>query len=356
MKILHSADWHMDSPLVGRTEAQTTLLRQQLLALPGKVLSAAQAEGCDLVLLSGDLFDGPCTPESLSALKTALAETDIPVCIAPGNHDFYSPTSPWATETWPANVHIFTKNAISSLVFPELNCRVYGGAFTGPEAPALLEGFRADCTERYAIGVLHGDPTQKNSPYCPISTEQVENSGLDYLALGHIHKGGAFHSGSTLCAWPGCPQGRGFDELGEKGVLIITLAETAESRFLKLNSPRFYDLETEAVPDPATALAALLPPVGSDDVYRVTFTGESAPMDLPALAERFSQFPNLELRDRTVPPLDIWGAAGEDTLEGVYFGILHTAMENSSGADAARILLAAKISRQILNGQEVKLP
>lgn len=356
MKILHSADWHMDSPLVGRTAEQTALLRKQLLALPGKVMTAAKNEGCDLVLLSGDLFDGACSAESIAALKTALAETEIPVCIAPGNHDYVSPSSPWAVENWPANVHIFTKNAITSVAFPALNCRVYGAAFTGTDAPSLLDGFRADCTERYAVGVLHGDPTQKNSPYCPVSAEQVENSGLDYLALGHIHKGGEFRAGSTLCAWPGCPQGRGFDELGEKGVRIVTLEETAESRFLPLDTVRFYDLEAEVTTDPTAALAAVLPPVGSDDLYRVTLTGESNPIDLIALAEQFARFPNLELRDRTVPPLDIWGSAGDDTLEGVYFGLLHAAMENQDEKTAAWVHLAAKISRQILNGQEVKLP
>lgn len=356
MKILHSADWHLDSPLVGRTAAQAELLRRQLLALPGKVMAAAKAEGCDLVLLSGDLFDGECTPESLTAMKTAFAETPLPVFITPGNHDFFSPTSPWATEIWPENVHIFTRNGVSSVVLPELDCRVYGAAFTGVDAPALLEGFQADCAERYAIGILHGDPTQLGSPYCPVSAEQVKNSNLDYLALGHIHKGGSFRAGSTLCAWPGCPQGRGFDELGERGVLIVTLGETAESKFLPLDTVRFYDLETEAGNDPAAALSAILPPVGSGDFYRITLTGESESLDLPAIAAQFSRFPNLELRDRTVPPLDIWGSAGNDTLEGVYFGMLRAALEGADEKTAAQIHLAAKISRRILNEQEVKLP
>ena len=356
MKILHSADWHLDSPIVGRTPKQTELLHQALLSVPGKVMAAAKDTQCDLVLLSGDLFDGAYTQESLSALKNALEDVRIPVFIAPGNHDPIGTGSPWTGEVWPANVHIFTKNTIGSVSLPELNCRVYGAAFTGPNAPALLEGFRAECEETYAVCVLHGDPTQKSSPYCPISSDQVLSSGLDYLALGHIHKGGEFTSGSTLCAWPGCPQGRGFDELGAKGVLIVTLGEGAHSEILPLDTLRFYDLETETGEDPIAALEGLLPPVGSQDLYRVTLTGESQPLDLDALTAHFSRFPNLELRDRTVPPLDIWGTAGEDTLEGIYFGLLHTAMDTADESDVARIHLAAQISRQILAGQEVKLP
>ena len=71
MKLLHSADWHLDSPIHGRSDTQTALLRDALLQIPQRVVTAAKAEHCDLIVLSGDLFDGPYTPESLHALRTA---------------------------------------------------------------------------------------------------------------------------------------------------------------------------------------------------------------------------------------------------------------------------------------------
>ena len=351
IKLLHSADWHLDAPLAGRTREQAACLRRALLALPDRIAAIAKAEGCDLVLLSGDLFDGPGTPESAAVLRRALEEMVVPVFIAPGNHDYMAPDSVWSRELWPENVHIFSKGRMESVALPGLDCRVYGAAFTAMEAPALLKDFRAECQERYAIGVLHGDATQAHSPYCAVSSEQVRESGLDYLALGHIHKGGSFVSGSTLCAWPGCPQGRGYDETGDKGVLIVTLEETAQTRFVPVGDPRFFDLETAV-----QALESVLPPVAADDFYRVTLTGESEPLELEELSARFSHVPNLELRDRTVQPLDIWGSAGEDTLEGLYFGLLRAAMEEQGEDTARQILLAARISRQLLNGQEVALP
>ena len=61
MKILHSADWHLDAPLVGRTPEQSALLRQHMLALPDKIAAICRRERCDLMLLCGDLFDGPYT-------------------------------------------------------------------------------------------------------------------------------------------------------------------------------------------------------------------------------------------------------------------------------------------------------
>ena len=90
--------------------------------------------------------------------------------------------------------------------------------------------------------------------------------------------------------------------------------------------------------------------------YRITFTGEAEDLDLDALRQAFSQFPNLQLRDRTVPLRDIWGSAAEDTLEGVYFGLLKDALDNADEEQKQILTLAARISRQILDGQEVRLP
>ena len=357
MKILHSADWHLDSPIQGRTDAQTALLRSALLSLPEKVAAVCKAEQCDMMLLSGDLFDGACTAESCHALKQALAEVAVPVFITPGNHDYLGSDSPWLRESWPDNVFIFQENHITSVDLPELNCRIYGGAFTAPESGSILDGFRAEPSNACSIGILHGDPTQLRSPYCPITQQQVRDSGLDYLALGHIHKAGSFRAGKTLCLWPGCPMGRGFDELEEKGVQIITIEnKTVSTRFIPLDTPRFYDLETAAGNDPAAAIGALLPPVKNDDFYRITLTGESEPPDLETLEKSFSDFPNLTLRDRTEPPLDIWRNAGEDTLEGVYFEMLRQQLDTADKEIRERILLAARISRQILENREVKLP
>lgn len=339
MKLLHSADWHLDSPV-----SLPPKLRKALLTVPERVVALAKSEGCDAILLAGDLFDGSYTTETLSLLQRTLGSAGMPVFIAPGNHDPQGLRSPWQAPGWPENVHIFT-GSISSVCLPQLDCRIYGAAFTGSDSPSLLEGFRAECSEKHAVGLFHGDPVQPGSPQNPISRAQVRESGLDYLALGHIHKGGHFHAGDTLCAWPGCPMGRGFDETGEKGVLIVTLDEVCEHRFVPLPLPRFHWLK--ASPE---ALPSVLPAVGSEDYIRVDLVGESEPVDTQALAAAFSQFPNLQLRDQTVAPIDLWANAGDDTLEGTFFRML-----KESDANPEVVQLAARISRQLLSGQEVAL-
>lgn len=347
MKILHTADWHLDAPLQGQPEA----LRQALARVPGYILELVQSEGCDLVLLAGDLFDGAYTPHTYRALYTTLEQMAVPVFITPGNHDYSGISSPWMREFWPENVHIFKNNTIESVSLPTLDARVYGAAFTGFDCPALLQDFRAACPEKYTIGIFHGDPTQVDSPYNPITKAQVEGTNLTYLALGHIHKADVFRAGKTLCAWPGCPMGRGYDEEGEKGVYIVTLDEEASVEFRPLQTPRFYDLQI--APD---KLGEVLPPVGNENYYRITLTGECESPDLTALREELSRFPNLVLRDKTIRPIDIWGNSGEDSFEGLYFSLLRQAMETAPQAEKEEILLAAEISRRLLEGQEVVLP
>lgn len=356
MKILHSADWHLDAPLSGHSPEQASRLRRELRKIPDKVAKLCIAEGCDLLLLSGDLFDGKVSRESLTEVRTALEKVKIPVVIAPGNHDFCGSDSVYLTENWPGNVHIFTMPVMHSFPIPELDCRIYGAGYNSMDCPGLLKDFHIEGGEKWHIGVLHGEADTASSHYCPITKQQLRESGLHYLALGHIHKGGSLRVGETLCAWPGCPMGRGFDELGPKGVILAELDSSVGASFIALDTPRFFDEEAEVNGDPMDAVAAILPAVDSSDFYRITLTGYCGSVDTGAVAAAFPHIPNLSVRDETLPEMDLWNALGEDNLEGVFFSLLHDACESPSAAIRHRAKLAAQLCRKLLDGQEVKLP
>ncbi len=356
MKLLHSADWHLDAPLVSFDEEQAKYLRSELLKIPDKIASLCKSEHCDLLLLSGDLFDGEYTKESFRTVSSALKEIKIPVFIAPGNHDFIRSGSVYTAESWPENVHIFTHPTMESIHLDALDCRIYGAGYQAMDCPPLLKNFQKEDDARWHIAVIHGDPLQASSPYSPVTTAQIKESGLDYLALGHIHKGGSFRAGDSLCAWPGCPMGKGYDEAGAKGVLIVSLEESVSARFLPLNTPRFFDENLIIDSDAEEALETFLPPVQTEDFYRITLTGYAPPVDLEALRSRFPHISHLELRDRTLPEMDLWSCIDEDTLEGTFFRILHDGLNTDSEKLQQQLKLAAKISRQILDGQEVMLP
>ena len=351
LKILHSADWHLDSPFASFSPEQREYLKKKQLEIPGKIKTLVKTRDCDLVLLAGDLFDGAWNRDTLDLVRDTLAACRVPVFIAPGNHDHVGPESPWE-ERWPGNVRIF-RGGLESVALPELDCRVWGAGFASMDSPALLEGFRAEGAEPFRVAVLHGDPTSAASPCNPVTAAQVRTSGLQYLALGHIHKGGTLRAGGTLCAWPGCPMGRGWDETGDKGVFLAEVEQTAKVKGISLDTPRFYQQELEINGDAARMLERVLPGADTRDFYRVTLTGRGRP-DLRGLLRQFAHVPNLELRDKTTAPADLWADAGADSLRGAYFGILKELSLDPEQAEQAK--LAAEISLRLLEGREVTLP
>lgn len=355
IKILHSADWHLDAPMTGFEGAAAAVLQKESRQIPSKIVNLCKAEKCDLLLLAGDLFDTAPSRETVLSVQSALAQLRIPVIITPGNHDFCAPTSPYLAEGWSENVHIFTKPKIESIVFPELNCRIYGCGYETMDCPGLLKNFQPEGTEKHQIGVFHADAATK-STYFPITKAQLQECGLAYVALGHIHKQGSVTAGSTLCLWPGCPMGRGFDELGEKGVIIATVDDTVNAEFVPLDTPRFYDETVDAGEDAVAALTGALPVIACNDFYRITITGYSESLDIDALTKQFSHIPNLTLRDATLPLPELWENIDSDTLEGMLFAALKDSADSPSEVLSRRATLAARICRSILDGQEVVLP
>ena len=359
IKFLHAADLHLDSPFTALDPRQAAHRRQEQRQLVAELCRLCRENECDLMLLSGDLFDGQRVYlDTLDTLRDELSECGAQVFITPGNHDPIVPSSPYLTQAWPENVHIFTNARIEAIALREPECVVYGAAFTANSMPPLMRGFRVpeDKQNYVNLMVLHGDAIQTDSPYNPITKEEISGSGLSYLALGHTHlRGGPEKAGGTVYAWPGCPMGRGFDETGEKGVLLGTIESGDVSvHFLPLPGRRYEILSVEAGDDPYTNILDVLPPDTSDDIYRIVLTGESEDVDLNTLqAALDGRFYALQLRDETVPPLELWTRCGDNTLEGLSLQTLRQALDRSENPRQRRLIeLAARRIAEVCEGRE----
>ncbi len=357
LKVLHTADLHLGARFRGLPPEQGAIKKKKTELLLDALADHGRA--CDLVLLAGDLFDRPeAEGEMVRLLGRALERMQVPVLIAPGNHDYLCSGSPYMQELWPENVHIFKRGTLESVALPQLNCRVWGAGYQSMDCPGLLEGFRARGEEAYQLMVLHGDPLTLDSPYCPVTRRQVEGSGLSYLALGHIHKAGKMQLGSTLALWPGCPMGHGFDETGPKGFWITEITEEkAVPVFYPLNLGSYEELTVEVGQDPVGAVLAALPAQAEDNLYRIRLRGQCDNVSLPALSRSLEgRAFYFELLDETELPRDLWNTAGEDSLEGIFFRLLQEGAQEAGEEDREIFTLAAKLSRRILEGQEVELP
>lgn len=338
IKILHSADLHLDSPFEGLPEGKAAIRRGEQRKLLSKLAAAAAEERVDMVLLSGDLLDSANTYfETGEELIRALGNIASPVFISPGNHDFYGQRSPYARLKLPENVYIFRQNSISAVEVPRLGARVFGAAFTDSRCQPLLEGF---CAERRQgmtnIMCIHGEVGAGiASPYNPISLEQLAGSGMDFVALGHVHKAsGLLRAGETWYSWPGCPEGCGFDETGKKTVSIIELEDGECRMSTRVIASRKYEVMKVDVTgiDPLLAVHTQLPDDTVGDIYRIILTGETEQTpNVNRLDSGLSElFFELQLRDETRLRRNVWDSAGEDSLRGVFLSRL------KSRHDAAR--------------------
>lgn len=360
LHILHAADLHLDAPFASLPAHKAAERRAEQRDLIGRLADLARTRGADLVLLSGDLFDSADTyAETTQALARALGQTGCPVFIAPGNHDYFTLRSPYSALHWPENVHIFRSAALEAVELPDLGCAVHGAAFTAPaREDSPLSGFAAPGDGLIHLGVLHGEVDGKGR-YGPIPRAEIAASGLAYLALGHVHAGSGLQwEGGTAWAYPGCPEGRGFDELGDKGVLYVE-AEPGSCRaeFVPLCRRRYQILSVDVTgaEDLAAAVRAALPPDTAGDIYRILLTGErgAEALDLEGLTRALApRFYGLTLRDRTRVQRAVWDRMEEDTLTGLFLRLMaarcRAEPENEILQQAVRFGLAA-----LENGEDV---
>lgn len=344
LKFLHAADFHLDSPFSGLTPEQAVKRRRESRELLFRLADCSNEQQTDLVLLAGDLFDGDTVyRETPEAICEALRRINAPVFIAPGNHDPCRPDSPYRTMEWPDNVHIFTENHLKSFELPDKNITVWGAAFTSEEqTQSLLQGFSVPKDGRQHLMVLHGDWDVTDSPYNAVTRQQAADSGLAYLALGHIHKRSEpMHCGKTTVAYPGCPEGRGFDELGDKGCYLGTVDDGGQVTvtFVQLARHRYCILNLDITGTlPRTALDQALSADRTQDVCRVVFTGETdaVGVDKAALIEKFSsRCYSLTLRDQTTLCRDLWEGQKEDSLRGLFLRELRQQYDKAQ-SDAER--------------------
>lgn len=269
-KIIHTGDLHLCSPMLNMGDKSESRKRE-LLETFSKIIKLAETEKADALFIAGDLFE-TSNPDA-ETLKYVCGEFErignIRVFVVLGNHDY------GLKYEFPSNVHLF-KNYIEKISVE--NVDVYGVSFDEEHcARCIIEGFTADDTENINILVVHGD-VQSTSLYNPVKDEDIKYSKMDYVALGHVHSHNGFEKvGSTTYSYCGIPEGRAFDECGEKGVVVAEVGKGyAVCRFVPLCS-RKYLYKTVDISDGhdnfefAQIIESTLE--GTENAYRINLVG-----------------------------------------------------------------------------------
>lgn len=292
--------------------------------------------------------------------------------IVPGNHDPYDAGSPYALLSWPKNVHIFTEEQPAYFDLPEKNARIYGHAYREKEIPGdLFSGFHVEDETKINILLAHGFVNMPQSACNVLMKKDIEQSGLDYVALGHIHTHGGFEkAGKTVYAYSGCAVGRSFDECGYKYAVAGTIAKEGTEGKLNLSALRCCDrrfeilrVDLSGVRTPEEAKARLREQAGSygeDTALRVIADGAVAPdaaltFEEVRLTLRAPFY--VEWMDHTVPVLDTDRLKNDVTVLGAFYRQMEGQLlsdnpeERQRAALALRYGLAALCGRELSSGQ-----
>ncbi|MDO8916236.1 MAG: DNA repair exonuclease [Coriobacteriia bacterium] len=228
---VHAADLHLDAPFVGIAtddERVGNALAEATYAAFEAIVDLAVDRAVDFVVIAGDAYNS--ADKSVRAQRRfreqvrRLDAAGISTFVVHGNHDPLSGFS--AGMDLPASVHVFPAGSVGRVEAVrdgEFVCAVYGRSFgKAAETEDFAAGYRREADDAVAVGVLHanvgGNPDY--DAYAPCSLDDLRAGGMDYWALGHVHKHEVL-SKDPWVVYAGSPQGLNPKETGTHGCCLV---------------------------------------------------------------------------------------------------------------------------------------
>lgn len=229
MKLIHMADLHLGSALSDLPTEKRNIRAAEISSSLSRAAEYARKNKIGVIMLSGDVFDAPRPRRSERELFYGVIEEnpDVDFLYLRGNHD---------TE------ESFLRGDIKNLktfgadwtTYDYGDVIVCGAENSGGRAPSFYSALNLPA-DKFNIVMLHGVISPlKSVKVDEISLPLLRGKNIDYLALGHIHgyTSGVI-DGRGAYAYSGCPEGRGFDETGDKGFVVV---DTSARRFTFIKS------------------------------------------------------------------------------------------------------------------------
>jgi predicted phosphodiesterase len=230
VKLVHAADLHLDSPLLGLERypgAPVEVIRGATRRAFEGLIDLCLAEGAALLLVAGDVYDGDWKDYSTGLFFVGqlnrLREIGTRVVIVRGNHDAASQITRHLR--LPEHVLELDHGRASTRVFDELGIAVHGQSFRDRSVKSnLAMAYPEPVRGALNVGVLHTSVTGRpgHDDYAPCTIDTLVGKGYDYFALGHVHRREVL-STAPWVVFPGNLQGRHVKETGPKGATLITV-------------------------------------------------------------------------------------------------------------------------------------
>lgn len=283
-----------------------------------EMIDRGAADGVAAVLIAGDLTDaGKMRPATRRAFLDACRKhPEVRFFLLRGNHDAGLALG----ADLPENLMAFGPSwrTVSAAAPEESGVRITAAEIPEGEERETIDALRLD---KRAINIVmcHGQQAEYYGGPGTIPLDRMRDIGIDYLALGHVHAHEAGRlDGRGIWCCPGCLVGRGFDECGDHGYMLLDIDEEAHairSTFVPWAKSRFFEIPVDVTglstsPEIAGRMREVLGRAGlkEQDFLRVILTGavdveaEINPVYLRSALTSECHF--ALLRDDTVPRVD----------------------------------------------------
>ena len=249
MKIIHCSDLHLDSKMESNLDSKKAKERRdEILITYQNMVKYATENGVKIILIAGDMFDKKnITVKARNIVLDSInSHPEIDFVYLKGNHDETGFIS--ELENIPSNLKLFNSNKWTTYEYGDI---AISGIEFGDVGDYEIYGSLILNKNNINIVVLHGQETQydKKDKTEIINLKSLKNKNIDYLALGHIHKfkQEKLDKRGVYC-YSGCLEGRGFDECGEKGFVLLDIDEKdkkIETKFIPFASRTLYEIEVD---------------------------------------------------------------------------------------------------------------
>lgn len=357
MKLIHCSDFHLDSAMESNLTALQARERNAELCMTfARMTAYAEQEGVSVILLAGDLFDSQRISATTGSflLDTIAHAPNIDFLYIKGNHD--EADRAFAGQLLPRNLKTFGHHWHSHHYG---NLTVTAAELTAENCHTLYDALHLD-PARLNIVMLHGQASPQTGEDL-VCLPHLRGKHIDYLALGHLHscQAGRLDDRGTWC-YSGCPEGRGFDECGEKGfVLLETEGARITHRFVPFAQRTLHSIPVDitGLPDTPALLRAMrtaaegIPPSA---LVKFTLQGTYATdlhKDLPFLQTALSaHFYAVKIKDDSRLQLDAAYYEHDISLKGEF--IRTVLASDLPHKDKDRIICAGL---EALRGEEISL-
>ncbi|MDO4621453.1 MAG: metallophosphoesterase [Eubacteriales bacterium] len=355
MRIIHCADLHLDAKMNTVLSAgQADERRGELLMTFRRMTAYAQKNSVSAILISGDLFDAKRISAQArnTVYETIQACSDILFYYLPGNHEKEGFIE--QLPELPENLRIFTD---TWRTYEESGISFSGLVLTRENADTAANQLHLQ-PEKINIVMLHGQAAEYghagHAEY--IDLGKLQNRYVDYLALGHVHqyKEGKLDERGIWC-YPGCLEGRGFDECGIHGFVVMDIDPEKHRiihRFIPFARRTLYEREVD-VSGCTTTLQmeervenAVMEPA-EKDLVKVILRGEldvTVEKNTAHLLQMLQQrFYAARLEDRTTLRVDYRTYALDASLKGEFVRVVEaeTQLSEEEKAEIIRCGLQA---------------